>query len=129
MPQCASCGAEIQKGQNFCPQCGAAQLAPVIAEMIRDALQAIQSNPEDTSARYNLAMAYKLGGMDELAEKELIRVGELQPDFADVHYELGLLYAKGGRREEAVAALTRARKLDPQDERVRRLLERLAPDA
>ena len=125
MPQCESCGAEVQTGQNFCPQCGAALVSPVMAAMIQDARQALEKNPEDASARYNLAMAYKLGGMEELAVKELIRVGELQPDFADVHYELGLLYVRGGRREEAIASLTRARELDPLDERARRLLEKL----
>ncbi len=93
--------------------------------MVEDARRALSSNPDDASARYNLAIAYKLGGMDELALQELSRVAELQPDFGDVYYELGLLHAKLGRREEAVGALKRAVELDPDHERAERLLLRL----
>jgi Flp pilus assembly protein TadD len=126
MPTCASCGSEIEEGQNFCPHCGAPALPATVAAMIQDARQTLGSSPDDTAARYNLAIAYKLGGMDELAAEELTRVAAAQPDFADVHYELALLHAKHGRRTEARAALARVQKLDPEDARVQRLLERLS---
>ncbi len=126
MPQCPSCGGEIGEGHNFCPHCGQSLHSPAIAAMIRDAQQTLAGNPDDASARYNLAIAYKLGGMDDMALEELARVAQLQPDFADVHYELGLLHAKHGRREKAMSALARARELDPGDERARRLLDKLA---
>ena len=125
MPQCASCGSEMEEGHNFCPTCGASVHSPAVAAMIHDARQALASNPDDASARYNLAIAYKLGGTDDMALQELGRVAELQPDFADVHYELGLLYAKRGRKQEAISALTRARDLDPGDDRAPRLLAKL----
>jgi Flp pilus assembly protein TadD len=93
--------------------------------MVDDAKQALSANPDDASARYNLAIAYKLGGMDDLALEELSRVAELQPDFVDVHYELGLLHAKSGRTEEAIGALSRAVELGPGHARAERLLRRL----
>jgi len=93
--------------------------------MVEDARQALSSNPNDASARYNLAIAYKLGGMDDLALQELSRVAELQPDFVDVHYELGALHAKSGRTEEAIGALSRAVELEPGHARAERLLQRL----
>ncbi|HUU53469.1 MAG TPA: tetratricopeptide repeat protein [Armatimonadota bacterium] len=125
MPQCPGCGSDMQEGHNFCSTCGASLQSPAIAAMIQDAHQALTSNPDDVSARYNLAIAYKLGGMDDLAVQELGRVAELQPDFADVHYELGLLHAKHGRKQDAISALTRARELDPEDSRASRLLGKL----
>lgn len=125
MPQCASCGREMEEGHNFCPACGTSVQSPAVAAMIHDARQTLSANPDDVSARYNLAIAYKLGGMDDMAIQELGRVAELQPDFADVHYELGLLHAKRGRREEAISALTRARDLDPGDGRASRVLAKL----
>jgi len=125
MPTCASCGRELAEGQKFCPHCGASALPPTVAAMIQDARQALGSNPDDAAARYNLAIAYKLGGLDELAIQELGRVAAAQPEFPDVHYELALLHAKHGRRTEARAALARVQKLDPDDARARRLLTRL----
>ena len=92
MAKCPNCGRELSEDANFCDKCGASLQSGAVAQMIEDARQAILSNPDDVSARYNLAIAYKLGGMDDLALQELSRVAELQPDFVDVHYELGLLY-------------------------------------
>jgi Flp pilus assembly protein TadD len=93
--------------------------------MIQDALKALSRRPDDSSARYNLAIAYKLAGSDELAIEEFSKVAQLQPDFADAYYELGALQAKHGRRSEAKAALTRAHELDPENARIARLLARL----
>ena len=125
MAKCPNCGRELAKEANFCDKCGASLQSPAIAQMIEDARQALFSNPDDVSARYNLAIAYKLGGMDDLALQEFSRVAEVQPDFVDVHYELGLLHAKSGRTEEAIGALNRAVGLDPEHRRAGRLLERL----
>ena len=128
MRQCPSCGREVSEEANYCGNCGASLRSgepSAIDQMIDDARRAIASNPNDTSARYNLAIAYKLGGMDDLARQELTRVAELQPDFGDAHYELGLLHAKSGRTEEAIAALTRALEVEPGHTRAARLLESL----
>jgi len=125
MPKCPNCGRELSENANFCDKCGASLQSPAIAQMIEDARQTLFSNPDDVSARYNMAIAYKLGGMDDLALQEFSRVAEAQPDFVDVHYELGLLHAKSGRAEEAIEALNRALGLDPEHRRAGRLLERL----
>jgi len=125
MPTCPNCSQAVAEGANFCPSCGASLGSPAIESMIADARRALSANPDDASARHNLALAYKLGGMDDLAIQEFQRVAELQPDFADVHYELGFLHAKHGRTDQAIAALRRATSLDPDHRRARALLERL----
>ena len=125
MPKCPSCGQEVAEGMNFCGYCGAGLQSRAIQDMISDARRALSSDPNDASARYNLAIAYKLAGMDSLAVQELARVAELQPDFGDAHFEMGLLHAKSGRAGEAIAALNRVLELDPEHARARELLARL----
>jgi len=128
MAKCPKCGAEAAEEANFCAACGASLRSRAIAAMIEDARRALSSSPDDASARYNLAVAYKLSGMEDLALQEFSRVAELHPDFADAHYEMGLLHAKSGRTQEAVAALARTLESDPDHTRARRLLERLRPE-
>ncbi len=125
MGNCSTCGSEVEAGANFCAKCGASMHSPAVAAMIHDALKTLGQTPEDASARYNLAIAYKLAGSDDMAIEQFTKIAELQPDFADAFYEIGALHAKYGRRSEALAALTRARELDPDNRRVIRLLERL----
>jgi Flp pilus assembly protein TadD len=125
MARCPTCGREVPGDANFCPACGASLLSPAIQSMIEDARRALKTREGDTSARYNLALAYKLGGADDLALQEFQRVAQEQPDFADVHYEIGLLHAKKGRNEQAVAALRRALEVEPDHARARRLIEQL----
>lgn len=125
MAECPSCGAEAPADTNFCGRCGASLRSQAIDQMIQDARRAVDSDPNDTSSRHNLALAYKLGGMDDLALREFTRVAELQPDFGDVHYEIALLQAKSGRTEDAVAALRRALEAEPDHARAQRMLEKL----
>lgn len=125
MTKCQSCGRELPEEANFCDKCGASLRSSAISQMIEDARRALSSDQSDISARYNLAIAYKLGGMEELALQELSRVAELQPDFADVHYELGMLHARSGRTREAIEALSRAVQLQPEHARAERLLRQL----
>ena len=125
MVKCPNCGQATAEEANFCAACGSSLRSPAIDAMIEDARRALSSNPNDASARYNLGIAYKLGGMADLALQELCRVAEMESDFGDVHYEIGVLHAKSGRAEEAIAALTRAVELDPGHARAERLLERL----
>ena len=129
MPKCPSCGAEVGEGANFCANCSAA--APrltagtgsdAIGRMIEDARRALNTNPNDLAARYNLALACKLGGLGSLALQEFERVAAAQPDFADVHFELAQLYAKSGRKDEALASLRRVLELEPQHRGARRLV-------
>lgn len=125
MAECRNCGHRIEEDANFCPRCGASLRSAAIDAMVHDARRAVDRDPSDTSARHNLALAYKLGGLDDLALQEFLRVTELQPDFGDAHYEIGLLHAKAGRAEEAVAALRCALEAEPDHSRARELLERL----
>jgi tetratricopeptide (TPR) repeat protein len=94
--------------------------------MIEDARRALRRNPADADAHYNLALAYRMTGPEELALKEFAVVAELQPDFADPHYEIAALHAKAGRTEEALAALRRALQVDPEHREAKRLLEQLS---
>jgi len=134
MPNCPDCGAEVGEGANFCANCGAA--APritagagagsdAIGRMIEDARRTLNTNPNDLSARYNLALACKLGGLEPLALQEFERVAAAQPDFADVHYELAQLYLKAGRRDDALASLRRVLELEPEHRGARRLVGRV----
>ena len=125
MERCPTCGQAVSGEQNFCSACGAGLRSPAIDQMIEDARKALRSHPDDTAARYNLALAYKPGGADALALEELSRVAEEQPGFADVHYEMALLYAKRERTGEAVAALKRVLAIEPDHSRAARLLARL----
>ena len=125
MAKCPNCGTEAAEGANFCAACGSALGSPAVAAMIEDARRALASRPDDASARYNLAIAYKLAGMEDRALEELREVAQLDPDFADAHYEMGLLYANSGRTQEAIAALSRAVARDPDHSRARQMLERL----
>jgi tetratricopeptide (TPR) repeat protein len=122
MQKCSNCGAEVAEGANFCATCGRSLRPLAIARMMEDARRALDSNPNDLSARYNLALAYRLSGLEGLALQEFERVAEAQPDFADVHYELAQLYLKANRKEEAAAALQRVLELEPEHQGARRLL-------
>jgi tetratricopeptide (TPR) repeat protein len=124
--ECPSCGYKVEEGANFCAHCGASLRSQALDRMIQDARRSVDTNPSDASARHNLALAYKLGGMEELALQEFARVAELQPDFGDAHYEIGLLHARAGRIEAAAAALRQALEIEPDHTRAQQLLARLA---
>jgi len=129
---CPHCNAENPQGARFCNQCGRslalAGQRPDLAidEMIEDYLRAVEKNPSDAMARYNLGLAYRLKGLNDLAETEWKKVRELSPDFADVEYQLALLFRLRGDIEEARLAAARALEIDPAHVRARRLLEQLS---
>jgi len=128
---CPHCNADNVQGARFCNQCGRS-LAPgrqrpdlAIDAMIADYLRAVEKNPSDAMSRYNLGLAYRLKGLNSLAEAEWKRVRELSPDFADLEFQLALLYRERGDTEEARAAAAKALDIDPTHERARRLLDHL----
>jgi Flp pilus assembly protein TadD len=125
MATCAKCKQDLPPEANFCPNCGQSLQSSAVSAMIDDARQTLSSDPGDAAARYNLAIAYKLGGVDDLALEELEQVATLQPDFADAYYEMGLLHAKSGSGEKAVSSLKRALELDSNHSRAHKLLARL----
>ncbi len=127
---CADCGRQVAMDFTFCPYCGrllrqAGKRDTAMDRMVEEARRAVDQNPRDAFARYNLALGYKLTGMKELALEELMRVAEQEPEFADAFYEIAALQAEGGRTEKAVPSLRRALQLDPAHEKARRLLARI----
>jgi tetratricopeptide (TPR) repeat protein len=126
MRTCANCERVVEEGANFCANCGASLRAPAMEAMIEDARRALRQNPADADAHYNLALAYRMTGPEELALREFAVVAELQPDFADPHYEIAALHARAGRREQAVAAVQRALQVEPGHRQAKKLLEKLA---
>jgi tetratricopeptide (TPR) repeat protein len=130
MAACANCGREVADDMNFCPYCGQlvkreAQQDTAMARMIEDARRAVDKDPKDAFARYNLALGYKMTGLKELALQELRRVAEQEPEFADAFYEIAALQAEQGRTDIAIPSLRRALQLDPEHMRARRLLARI----
>jgi tetratricopeptide (TPR) repeat protein len=125
MRSCPNCEREVAEGANFCANCGSSLRTPAMEAIVDDARRALKKNPGDADAHYNLALAYKMTGPEELALREFVAVTELQPDFADAHVEAAALYAKLGQTEQAVAAAQRALAAEPENRAARRLLDRL----
>jgi tetratricopeptide (TPR) repeat protein len=126
--ECPNCGAENPEGARFCHQCGAI-LQPTdqaIDRMIEDYRREVDKNPSDAMARYNLGLAYRYKGMDDLAEMEWKRVRQLAPEFADVHYQLALLHRKRGNRDLARQSAEAALVAEPEHPRAKRLLGELS---
>ena len=125
--ECSRCRRDNPEGANFCSHCGQA-LRPGSAALDRvadDFRRTLEKEPDNVDARFNLGLAYKHAGRDDLAEMELLTVREQAPDFADVHVELGSLYLRRGQTEAARESLTRAIELDPHHAKARRLLRRV----
>ncbi len=125
MRTCPNCEREVAEGANFCANCGASLRTPAMEAMIDDARRALKKNPGDADAHYNLALAYKMTGPEELALREFLAVAELQPDFADAHLEAAALHVRLGQTDEAIAAARRALAAEPQNRAAQRLLDRL----
>ncbi len=131
MPACANCGRELTADFSFCPYCGrlvqrgSGARDSAMDRIIDDARRALDANPDDVLARYNLALGYKMTGLRELALRELMRVAEQEPEYADAFYEIGAINAEEGRREQAIPSLRRALQLEPEHRKARRLLAKL----
>jgi tetratricopeptide (TPR) repeat protein len=91
--------------------------------MIDDFRRRLEDYPDDADARYNLGLAYRVKGQDELAVVELEQASRQSPDVADIEAELAEAYQKLGRTEDARRAAERALALDAGHERARRVLE------
>ena len=126
---CPNCGKEAEPGANFCSRCGASLLPSEetsIDRMIDDYRRTLEKKPDDADTHYNLALAYRLQGRDDLALIELERVTELAPDFADAYYQMGLIYLRQERFPESCQAATKALEYEPDHAGARRLRERLS---
>ncbi len=65
----------------------------------------LSANPNDSFARYGLAMAHLGEGNSEAALAEFERTTELNPDYVPAYQMSGQTLAKVNRTEEAVARL------------------------
>lgn len=69
-----------------------------------EALQNLLSqNPNDTFARYGLAMEYTRNGDLEKAVEEYGKLLAVNPDYAAAYFHAGQTYEKMGREEDARA--------------------------
>ncbi len=76
---------------------------------------AATGNPRLPFVHFNLALAQmRIGGEDELAEKEFLQDAAIEPDLADDYEQLGILYAREHRTDEAEKAFSQALQRDPR---------------
>jgi len=77
--------------------------------------EAIKNSPPDYFCHYLLAEIYIRQGLDDQAQRHLIRAESLQPQFAAVHSNLGKIYLRQGKLSDAINELETAIQLDPAD--------------
>lgn len=88
--------------------------------------KALEINPENSDSHFGLALAYyRKGSADRLAEEEFLKAIDLDPEYLEARLYLGMLYADGGEMTKASQQLREILKIDPNNERVRRLLEKI----
>jgi tetratricopeptide (TPR) repeat protein len=75
--------------------------------------QALQLNPNDASARFNLAALLAELGQNEEAISHFQQAIRVRPDFVEAHFELAKTLASVGRSEEAVAVAQQAVHANP----------------
>jgi tetratricopeptide (TPR) repeat protein len=68
--------------------------------------QFLKENPNDSFARYGLAMEYSKGGDSERALAEFNKLLETNPDYTAGYFMAAQTLAKSGRTEEARKKLT-----------------------
>lgn len=73
-------------------------------QFLRDSLAA---RPDDTFARYALALELVRGGQPDQAWEHFRYLLEHHPDYSASYYQAGLLLANQGRTEEARQVLTK----------------------
>ncbi|MDP3980495.1 MAG: tetratricopeptide repeat protein [Chlamydiota bacterium] len=70
--------------------------------------KAIQLNPENVKAHYNLGILYKWSGDFRSAIKEYNKTVELDPNHVQAHYNLGILYRETKLFPDAVSEFKKA---------------------
>jgi tetratricopeptide (TPR) repeat protein len=73
--------------------------------------RALEFNPSDAKAYFDMGYTYMKKHQIEAAEKSLARALELDPAFSRAHYLRGSILQRQGRREEAEHEFAQARKL------------------
>jgi Flp pilus assembly protein TadD len=77
-------------------------------ELLREAIGYDESLPQ---AHFQMGVLLEHEGKLDEAVRELVRAGELDPQYAEPHYALGRVYRRLGRQEEARQALAVFRQL------------------
>ncbi len=81
-----------------------------------DALtKAVETDPKDYSARFNLALAESLAGKDSDAIGEYRKTLELKPDLYQANLNLGILLLRNQQAEAAIPVLEAARTAKPNE--------------
>ncbi len=78
--------------------------------------RAIEVNPRDARARYNLALAQQYLGDSETAIAGYRRAIDLDPELIEAYINLGNLYGELGMQEESLETFQQALELDPEDD-------------
>lgn len=131
MPNCPVCGTETDAEAKFCPECGAslatddADTPQAVREMAAEYAQRVRENPDDTAARYDLALARMYERKWGPAIEQLEKVIELEPRFADAWGNLAVCLARVGRPDDARKAVDRALELNPDKKRFRKIRRQL----
>jgi predicted Zn-dependent protease len=69
-------------------------------------MQFLKENPNDSFARYGLAMEYSKSGDSERAMQEFAKLLETSPDYTAGYFMAAQTLAKSGKTEEARKTLT-----------------------
>jgi tetratricopeptide (TPR) repeat protein len=77
--------------------------------------QAVQTDPADYSAHFNLALAFSLMGKDAEAIPEFQKTLELKPGLYQADLNLGIVLLRGKRAKDAVAHLDAAAQAKPKE--------------
>jgi tetratricopeptide (TPR) repeat protein len=88
-------------------------------------VQARQLGAPDPEASLRIARAAMLADREDLAAESLVRLARDHPEMADVWNLLALHELRSGRPAVAVEHFERSLAIDPDQERVRRELERI----
>lgn len=132
MPVCSICGTAAEEGARFCSECGASlqeeaegRASRTVRDMAQEYASRVLEHPEDSAARYDLALALMYDHKWGRAIEHLHKVLELEPDYADAHANVAICLARLGRPDEALASIERAIELDPQKKRYRKIRRQL----
>jgi tetratricopeptide (TPR) repeat protein len=85
---------------------------------IRRYKRAVQRNPDNADACYNLGVYYARSGNYKKAIEAFKRAVKVKPDDAEAHFSLGLAYGQTGLCEEEIQAYKHALKIKPDLARV-----------
>jgi len=84
-------------------------------EAIRRFRLALEDQPDDALAAYNLALALLKKGERQKGIESLQHSLEIDPDLRNAHFNLAMLLAEDGQWDQVVDHLIEARRIDPED--------------